>query len=112
MSIRLSCTDVVSTIDDVTLAALPATVGRGEEADVCIHDSWASRIHCRFVEHDGELWVEDEQSSNGTRVNGEAVTAVRVRNGDELTVGITTLRVSFTRVPAGGKTPTQELVGT
>ena len=109
MSIRLSCTDAVSTVDDVTLSALPATIGRGEEADIRVHDSWASRIHCRLVERDGELWVEDEKSSNGTRVNGGNVTAVRLRTGDELTIGITTLRVAYSRVPAG-RTP--ELVGT
>ena len=112
MSIRLSCTDAVSTLDDMTLPTLPATVGRGEEADVCVHDSWASRIHCRLVERDGELWVEDEKSSNGTRVNGQAVTVARIQAGDELTVGITTLRVSFSRVPAGKIASTTELVGT
>lgn len=101
MSIRLSCTDAVSTVDDVTLSTLPATIGRGEEADICVHDSWASRIHCRLVERHGRLWVEDEQSSNGTRVNGGNVTAVRLQTGDELTVGITTLRVTYTHVPAG-----------
>jgi pSer/pThr/pTyr-binding forkhead associated (FHA) protein len=109
MSIRLSCTDAVSTVDDITLSALPATVGRGEEADVCVHDSWASRIHCRLTERDGELWVEDENSSNGTRINGENVAAVQLQTGDELTVGITTLRVTYTRVPA---VVTQELIGT
>lgn len=112
MSIRLSCTDAVSTVDDVTLPALPATVGRGEEADVCVHDSWASRIHCQLVDRNGELWVEDEKSSNGTRVNGEGVTAIRLQSGDELTIGITTLRVIFTRVPAGRIAPTTELVAT
>lgn len=99
MTIRLTCTDAVSTIDDVTLASLPATVGRGEEADVCVHDSWASRIHCRLVEQDGELWVEDNNSSNGTSLNGKTALCTKVQSGDELTVGITTFRVLFSRLP-------------
>ena len=99
MTIRLTCTDAVSTIDDVTLAALPATLGRGEEADVCVHDSWASRIHCRLVEQDGQLWVEDNNSSNGTSLNGKTSLRTKVQSGDELTVGITTFRVLFSRLP-------------
>jgi pSer/pThr/pTyr-binding forkhead associated (FHA) protein len=112
MSIRLSCSDAVSALDDMKLPTLPATIGRGEEADVCIHDSWASRIHCRLIERDGELWVKDEKSCNGTRVNGQAVTVARIQAGDELTVGITTLRVSFNRVPAGPSASITELVST
>lgn len=112
MTIRLTCTDAVSTIDDVTLNSLPATVGRGEEADVCVHDSWASRIHCRLAEQDGELWVEDNNSSNGTSLNGKTASRRQVRSGDELTVGITTFRVLFSRLPQTSKRmESEQLVG-
>ena len=112
MTIRLTCTDAVSTIDDVTLNALPATVGRGEEADVCVHDSWASRIHCRLVEQDGELWFEDNSSSNGTSLNGEIALRSKVQSGDELTVGITTFRVLFSRLPQSStRMESEQLVG-
>ncbi|MBC8288746.1 MAG: FHA domain-containing protein [Planctomycetes bacterium] len=112
MTIRLSCTDAVSTIDDVTLDSLPTTVGRGEEADVSVHDSWASRIHCQLVEQDGELWVEDNNSSNGTSLNGSTVLRNQVQSGDELTVGITTFRVIFSRLPAAAqRIESEQLVG-
>ncbi len=100
MAVRLTCCDAVSTIDDVALDALPASIGRGEEADVRVFDTWASRIHCVLVVRDGRLWVEDRQSSNGTHLNGELVKEAEIRSGDQLTVGITTFRVTFSRVPA------------
>jgi pSer/pThr/pTyr-binding forkhead associated (FHA) protein len=100
MAVRLTCCDAVSTIDDVALDALPASIGRGEEADVRVFDTWASRIHCVLVVREGRLWVEDRQSSNGTQLNGELVSEAEVRSGDQLTVGITTFRVTFSRVPA------------
>jgi pSer/pThr/pTyr-binding forkhead associated (FHA) protein len=100
MAIRLSCCDAVSTIDDVALDSLPVSIGRGEEADVRVFDTWASRIHCVLFERNGRLWVEDRHSSNGTQVNNELVSESEVRSGDHLTVGITTFRVTFSRVPA------------
>ncbi|MBI1314701.1 FHA domain-containing protein [bacterium] len=100
MAVRLSCCDAVSTIDDVALDTLPASIGRGEEADVRVFDTWASRIHCILIERDGRLWVEDRQSSNGTRLNGEFISEAEIRSGDQLTVGITTFRVTYSRVPA------------
>ena len=99
MAVRLTCCDAVSTIDDVALDTLPVTIGRGEEADVRVFDTWASRIHCILVEREGSLWVEDRHSSNGTRLNGEFVREAEVRSGDQLTVGITTFRITFSRVP-------------
>ena len=36
--------------------------------------------------------VVDLQSTNGTRVNGVAITERRLANGDEITVGATRLR--------------------
>lgn len=100
MAVRLSCCDAVSTIDDVALDTLPATIGRGEEADVRVFDTWASRIHCALFERDGRLWVEDRGSSNGTQLNGEFVSQAEVHSGDHLTVGITTFKVTFSRLPA------------
>lgn len=114
MSVRLSCVDAVSTLDEISLTTLPATIGRGEEADVCVHDSWASRIHCTLVERDGSLWVEDGNSSNGTRLNGQDIKETQLKSGDELTVGITTFRVTFGRLPGLRQTASSaagELVG-
>lgn len=110
MPLHLSCTDIVSTLPDVALESLPVTIGRGEEADVCVQDNWASRIHCRLFESEGRLRVEDNQSSNGTMVNGSAVQLAVIKSGDELTIGITTLRVRYTSLPSSADAASRELI--
>jgi pSer/pThr/pTyr-binding forkhead associated (FHA) protein len=103
MSLRFSCVDAVSTVGDLYFQSLPITIGRGEDADICINDSWASRFNCRLDQRDGQLWVQDLESSNGTRLNGESIDEKLVSSGDELTIGITTFRVTFSRLPAGNQ---------
>jgi len=98
MSVRLSCIDAARSSGNVTLTEFPATIGRGDELDVCIRDTWASRVHCRLSLRDGQLWVEDLDSVNGTLVNSELVTEHAVASGAQLTVGITTFRVTYSRL--------------
>lgn len=49
-----------------------------------------SRVHAALIYHDRELYVEDLNSTNGTRINGLSIppnTPYRIRNGDELEFG-------------------------
>ena len=59
-------------------------VGRAKECDISLGVAHLSRKHARLNVEDGELWVEDLGSSNGTYLNGERVDRARVKNGDEL----------------------------
>ncbi len=69
----------------------PVTVGRIPQCDVHIDDQSVSRRHCT-IEADGlEAIVKDLGSANGTYVNDEPVTTARLRPGDRLRVGTTTL---------------------
>lgn len=114
MAINLNCIDAITPGCGARLDHLPAVIGRGEEADVCIRDTWASRMHCRLFERDGRLFAADLHSSNGTRVNGAPITETELRSGDRLTVGITTFRVTWSRLPVSKAAPVTkpELVGT
>lgn len=38
-------------------------------------------------------------SSNGTLLNGEQIDSAAVQNGDLISVGITTFRVAYSRLP-------------
>jgi pSer/pThr/pTyr-binding forkhead associated (FHA) protein len=76
---------------------LPATVGRGSEASLCIDDDSISRSHCQiYLAPDESLQVRDLGSTNGTYVNGE-----RIRQhhslfpGDELQIGSLTMKVHY-----------------
>jgi hypothetical protein len=70
-----------------------ATIGRGGGCAVALtFDTFVSQVHARAYERDGNLWVEDLGSTNGTLVNGERVTApVMLRRGDRVQVGETVL---------------------
>ncbi|HEU4727449.1 MAG TPA: sigma 54-interacting transcriptional regulator [Kofleriaceae bacterium] len=62
-------------------------VGRSAPSDVEIPDPGLSRQHARFTWDDHGIWVEDLQSTNGTRKNGALVTRAKISPGDEIAVG-------------------------
>jgi Fe-S-cluster-containing hydrogenase component 2 len=67
----------------------PATTfGRGAEADYRFaEDTQMSRIHCA-ISADGERFIlRDNESTNGTFVNGNRVTEIELRNGDVVQFG-------------------------
>jgi pSer/pThr/pTyr-binding forkhead associated (FHA) protein len=51
----------------------PLTVGRGEGNDVGLTDEYVSTRHARFVPHNGQWYVEDLGSTNGTYVAGARI---------------------------------------
>lgn len=70
-------------------------VGRGAESDLALDgDSTVSGRHATFQRRGDGLWVEDAGSTNGTFVNGAAVTtARRLQVGDIVRVGHTDMVV-------------------
>jgi pSer/pThr/pTyr-binding forkhead associated (FHA) protein len=71
------------------------TVGRAAGCGVPIdYDTFASNLHARLFRLDGELWVEDLGSTNGTWVNAERIAErTRVEKGDLLQMGSTVFQV-------------------
>ena len=72
------------------------TVGRAAGCGVPIdYDTYASNLHARLFRLDGELWVEDLGSTNGTWVNAERIgKVVKLGKGDLLQVGGTVFEVA------------------
>jgi FHA domain len=68
-------------------------VGRHPSCDVVVSDPTASRRHARLVFRDGGWVVQDLESTNGTRLNGERVGRCRVHPGDQLALGNQLLRI-------------------
>ena len=70
-------------------AGTSLTVGREPKVDLSFPGRTdISRWHARVWEAEGEVWVEDLKSRNGTAVNGEPLTgARRLANGDILQLG-------------------------
>jgi len=69
------------------------TVGRGRAAALRLVDPSASRLHLRLQLDDDGASVEDLGSRNGLLVNGRRARGLsRLRSGDQLVVGETSLR--------------------
>jgi pSer/pThr/pTyr-binding forkhead associated (FHA) protein len=72
------------------------TIGRSPGCGVAMpEDIYTSTLHARLFRQNGQLWVEDLGSTNGTYVNSEQIAkAVRLGKGDMLQVGSTVFEVS------------------
>lgn len=49
------------------------TIGRGDSNDLDVADEYVSTRHARFVPHNGQWYVEDLGSTNGTYVAGARI---------------------------------------
>lgn len=75
------------------------TIGRGHDVDIRIDDLGVSRQHARLEVRDGELWVSDLGSTNGTVVDGAPVTGPSMlAPGQRITVGSTSFVYQRDRV--------------
>jgi hypothetical protein len=72
------------------------TIGRAAGCGVSLpDDTYVSNLHARVHERNGEVLLEDLGSTNGTLVDGSAITAPRtLRKGDRIQVGQTVLEVA------------------
>jgi ABC-type multidrug transport system ATPase subunit len=64
-----------------------STIGRSPDSDIMVADALVSRVHATVVPTVDGLEVQDNNSSNGTFVNGERIDRVLLREGDVVTVG-------------------------
>lgn len=70
------------------------TVGRAAECQITIDDTFASQLHARVFNHEGQLFVEDLGSTNGTYLNRRKLQGPQaVRRGDRLQVGNTVMEL-------------------
>jgi hypothetical protein len=68
-------------------------IGRADESEVRIEDTFASGRHARVFDHDGAAYVEDMNSTNGTYVNGQRVAGQeRLHLDDRIRIGDTEFR--------------------
>ena len=71
------------------------TLGRAGGCQVTIDDTYVSQLHARLFQKDGQFFLEDLGSTNGTYLNRKKVTApTAIRKGDRLQVGKTVLEMT------------------
>jgi hypothetical protein len=76
----------------VTMDEGPITIGRLPECSIVVEDANVSRRHAEVRRDGPDVVVSDLGSTNGTRVNGTQVRTRRLNDGDEITVGRTSIR--------------------
>jgi pSer/pThr/pTyr-binding forkhead associated (FHA) protein len=59
----------------ITLGEAPITIGRAEDCTLVITDDYASARHAKLVPRDGQWYVEDMGSTNGTYLDRAKVGA-------------------------------------
>ena len=75
---------------DIELTAEPLSIGRSREADIPLLDDKVSRVHCGIRFSEGEFYLKDLKSRNGTFVNGQRVEdTLKIKAGDRIQIGST-----------------------
>jgi pSer/pThr/pTyr-binding forkhead associated (FHA) protein len=70
------------------------TVGRAAGCQITMDDTYVSQLHARVFRRDGQFFVEDLGSTNGTYLNRKKVTApIAIRRGDRLQIGKTVMEL-------------------
>src|SRR5687768_3355868 len=83
---------------EIALSEGKISFGRGSEADYRFGDDGLSRLHATVYREGDNVWVTDENSTNGSFVNGERVrpNGTILYNGDKIKIGhYTTLTVKI-----------------
>ncbi|HVE74624.1 MAG TPA: DUF3662 and FHA domain-containing protein [Mycobacteriales bacterium] len=62
-------------------------IGRGPESDLQLPDTGVSRRHAEVRRTGAQVQLVDLDSTNGTEVNGRAITQARLHDGDQIQIG-------------------------
>ena len=95
---------------EITLDGGRTSFGRGEEVDHRIADDGLSRLHATVYRESDNVWIVDENSTNGTFVNGSAVQSAGtpLRNGDIIRIGNhTNMRVAISQTAVAASPSTK-----
>ena len=83
------------TVDDVVLETDGLTIGRLITNDLVLNHRTVSRTHAGIKEINGEYWIFNLSSSNGTVLNGELVDRTPLADGDIVQIGRYILRINY-----------------
>jgi pSer/pThr/pTyr-binding forkhead associated (FHA) protein len=80
------------TPQEVELSQRRMSIGRDSTCDICLGDRSVSRHHASLLRVYQGFSIEDERSTNGTRVNGSIVTKRYLKHGDLIEIGKYSMR--------------------
>ena len=79
--------------EEIRIEGSKTSFGRGSEAEFRFPDDGLSRLHATIYRDGDRVWIVDENSANGTFVNGvrTAGPGTPLRNGDSVKIGNSTV---------------------
>jgi hypothetical protein len=63
------------------------TIGRSPDCGIFLDDVTVSRRHAVLVQRDGDFFIEDQGSLNGTFLNRHRIESGKLEDGDEVQIG-------------------------
>jgi len=97
-------TDPDGKTTEIQLSDKPITMGRSPDADIITLDERASRMHCGIRIWDGEYYIKDLKSKNGTYLNNQRVEMAKIKPGDKIRLGNTIVQVDDKKSPGTSTT--------
>ncbi len=71
------------------------SIGRARNNDLQLLDNYVSLHHARFRFSEDKWFIQDQESQNGTYVNGQRIRATRLDKGDVIAIGRSTFVFSL-----------------
>jgi pSer/pThr/pTyr-binding forkhead associated (FHA) protein len=62
-------------------------IGRSPDCEIFLDDVTVSRQHALLVEREGQFYIQDEGSLNGTFLNRRRIESGELEDGDEVQIG-------------------------
>ena len=81
--IRLEVRNRNRILSSQTFSKPEIILGRNPECDIAINDATASARHAKLSYHHNQWWIEDLNSTNGTKLNKENLTLPTVLTSDD-----------------------------
>ncbi len=85
--IRLRWVDPISGSPRVYTGFLPVSIGRLSDNAIQLKGERISREHVLLYQEDGAIVIQDQQSTNGTQLNGWPIQQATLSDGDQIAVG-------------------------
>ena len=88
--------DTTPSAGEAFALAEPMTLGRAADNTITLPDTYASAYHARLDQRDGEWWLTDLDSRNGTRLNDVPIgKPVPLADGDVIGIGEMKLKIEI-----------------
>lgn len=94
------CKNCGTRIDSFTqpLSSNTITIGRAPDNNISINGSGISGKHAKIYLENGQVYIEDLNSTNGTFVNGTMISYTGLKLNDSVTLGQTPLNLNDTQI--------------